>query len=291
MREYLVSFFEEYEYDSRDTRCYMDAYDVIMAHEETRDLLEAAIAAYEANCRLDYSTEILGRAEKISEISGVHTYTVQQLVFMCLTKHLRTLYLQRNLDMQIYRDSVLDLKWKNEECKAVKNICGSFVAGWYPGFYDLTRFALGRLQFELIKAPGDYSGNGLTLEKDKSLLINVHIPRTGTPMDKESCDKSYAAAREFFKEEAGENCPFVCHSWLLYPENKDIVPVSSNTYRFMSEYFIVAWGVNEGEDLWRLFDTEETDPDKLPTNGSLRRCYVEHLKKGGRVGWGFGIKF
>lgn len=291
MREYLISFFDEFGYDSADTRCYLEAYDAVVGHSQARTLLEDALAAYEADIHLDYQTEVLDRAQKIAELSGVHSFTAQQLVFMCMTKHLRECYLARGLDMQIFRDSVLDLKWKNEECKAVKGICGSFVAGWYPGFFDLTRFALGRLQFELTKAPGDYRGNGLVLEKGKSTLINVHIPRTGTPMDKESCDRSYAAAREFFKAEAGEDCPFVCHSWLLYPENKDILPASTNTVRFLSEYEIVAWGFNDGEDLWRLFDTEEKDPEKLPTNGTLRRCYAEHLKKGGRVGWGYGIKF
>lgn len=290
MKDYLISFFEEFGYDSADIRCYLDAYDAITARDDTRQILEAALAAYEADIHLDYWTEILDRAQKIAVISGVHTFTVQQLVFICMTKHLRNLYQKRNLDMQIFRDSVLDLKWKNEECKAVKGICGSFVAGWYPGFFNLTRFALGRLQFELGKVRYDYSKNGVTLEKDKSTVINVHIPRTGTPMDKESCDKSYAAARAFFANEAGENCPFECNSWLLYPENKEILPASTNTVRFMSEYDIIAWGVNEGQDLWRLFDTEEMDPHKLPANGSLRRCYADHLKKGGRVGWGYGIK-
>lgn len=290
MKEYLTAFFVEFGYDSVDERCYLDAFDMIMGQEDPRGLLEVALAAYEADIHLDYRREILDRAQRIADISGVHTFTVQQLVFICMTKHLRAMYLRRNLDMRIFRDSVLDLKWKNEECKAVKGICGSFVAGWYPGFFDLTRFALGRLQFELGKVHCDYSKNGITLEKDKSTVINVHIPRTGTPIDKESCDKSYAAARAFFAAEAGENCPFECHSWLLYPENKEILPASTNTVRFLSEYDIVAWGVNEGQDLWRLFDTEETDPHKLPTNGSLRRCYAEHLKKGGRVGWGYGIK-
>ena len=193
--------------------------------------------------------------------------------------------------MQIYHDSVLDLKWKLEECKLVKGVCGSFVAVWFPNFFKLTRFALGRLQFELMPIPFDYEKQGVKLEKNKSLVINVHIPRTGKPMDKESCDKSYEMAREFFKAQVGESPAFICHSWLLYPENKNILPCHTNTYRFLSEYDVVAWNDNNGEGLWRLFDTDEKDPTKLPTNGSLRACYVKHLKKGGKVGEGLGIKF
>ena len=109
-------------------------------------------------------------------------------------------------------------------------------------------------------------------------------------MDKESCDASYASARAFFKDQVGDSCPFVCHSWLLFPENKRILPPHTNTYRFMSEYDIIDFGFNNGEDLWRLFDTFERNPAKLPSGGSLRRAYIEHLKNGGRVGWGMGFK-
>jgi hypothetical protein len=109
-------------------------------------------------------------------------------------------------------------------------------------------------------------------------------------MDKESCDKAYAQAREFFKDEVGENCPFICYSWLLYPENKNILSPKSNTYRFMSEYDVIESVNNNGDDLWRLFDTDEKDPNKLPTDSSFRRAYVEHLKNGGKVGEGLGVK-
>jgi hypothetical protein len=200
------------------------------------------------------------------------------------------MYLESGIDLQIYKDTVLDLKWKIEECKIVKGICGSFVAAWFPGFFNMTRFALGRLQFELIPIGFDYEKNGIKLKKDKSIVINVHIPRTGTPLDKMSCDRAYAQAREFFKDKIEKNTAFICDSWLLYPENKHIIPPHTNTYRFLSEYDVVEWKTNTGEDLWRLFDTDEKNPSRLPTNGSLRACYVDHLKKGGRVGTGVGIK-
>ncbi|MBO5931364.1 MAG: hypothetical protein J6Q70_03915 [Clostridia bacterium] len=248
------------------------------------------MAAYRENIHLDYKEEIQQRSAQIATLVGLHTYTVDLLVYICLTRHLRELYLQKGIDVQIFQDSVRDLKWKLEECKIIKGICGSFVASWFPGFFRLERFALGRLQFEITTAQRDYEKKGIKLQKGISRVINVHIPRTGRPMDKESCDASYAAARAFFADELGENCVFACGSWLLFPENKNIVPPTSNTYRFLCEYDVVDWGYNEGQDLWRLFDTTETDPEKLPTNTSLRRAYAEHLKNGGKVGWGIGYK-
>ncbi len=290
MREYLIHFFHEFEYHNRDAQCLLCAYDTITANPSANKLLSEVLQAYEANITMDYQSEVFSRTKNISQITGIHDYTVELLTFICMTKHLKEIYFAKGLSIQIYKDSVLDLKWKLEECKLVKGICGSFVSPWFCGFFNLTRFALGRLQFEIITTWQDYEKNGINLKRDKSRVINVHIPRTGTPLDKDSCDKSYAQAREFFKDQVGENCPFVCFSWLLYPENKNILPPNSNTYRFLSEYDIIGQEDNNGEDLWRLFDTEEKNPFILPTDTSLRRCYVEHLKKGGKVGCGFGVK-
>ena len=290
MKEYLIQFFQEFEYEPADATCFIEAYDAIAANAEALSLLEAAFAAYRENIHLDYKEEIQQRSAQIATLVDLHVYTVDLLVYICLTRHLRELYLQKGIDVQIFQDSVRDLKWKLEECKIIKGIRGSFVASWFPGFFRLERFALGRLQFEITTAQRDYEKKGIKLQKGVSRVINVHIPRTGRPMDKESCDASYAAARAFFADELGENCTFACGSWLLFPENKNIVPPTSNTYRFLCEYDVVDWGYNEGQDLWRLFDTTETDPEKLPTNTSLRRAYAEHLKNGGKVGWGIGYK-
>ena len=290
MKRYLISFFKEFEYDKDDAEYFVSVYDKIAADGIACGILFDAIAAYQANIDLNYEQEILARAKKIAEITGIHTYTTELLTYILLTKHLRELYIEKNIDPEIFKHSALDLKWKLDECKTVKGIRGSFVAWWFSGFFRLDRFALGRLQFEIVVSPYDYDKNGIKVQKGVTRALNVHIPRTGTPMDKESCDRSYAWAREFFKDKLGEECYFVCHSWLLYPENEHLCPPHSNTYRFFSEFDVVDWANNEGQALWCLFDTDERDPDKLPADSSLRRAYVDHLKKGGKVGWGAGIK-
>ena len=291
MKEYLVDFFKEFGYEESDAQALLSTYDAVAANGEANKLLREVLAAYEADYNLNYEIEVYNKAKEITMITGLHAYTVELLVFICMTKRLRALYIEQGIDMQIYRDSVLDLKWKLEECKIVKGICGSFVSPWFVGFFNLTRFALGRLQFELVTLWFDYEGHGLKIEKNKSRVISVHIPRTGTPIDKASCDASYAQARSFFKDRCGgEEYPFACYSWMLYPANKEILAPESNTYRFMDEYEVISSEDNNGEDLWRLFDTEEKDPDKLPVDTSMRRRYVRHLKNGGKVGCGLGIR-
>ena len=290
MRSYLLDFFSEFEYEAADAAQLLAAYDRIAANSETDRLLNEALSAYENDIMIDYAEEILNRARMIADIIDLHPYTVELLVFICMSRRLRELYAKRGIDMRIYRDSMLDLKWKLQECKVVKGICGSFVAIWFHRFFNLTAFALGRLQFEITLIKYDCELDGIRLEKEKSRVINVHIPRTGTPMDAESCARSYALAKEFFADQLGDSPVFVCNSWLLFPENMSIVPEKSNLRGFMSEYKIIDWGYNEGQDLWRLFDTQEMNPSRLPTDTSLRKSYAEHLKNGGRVGWGYGIR-
>lgn len=291
MREYLINFFDEFKYAEDDAAKLLAAYDTINANDDAAKLFANAISEYDKEEGWDFQNAIIGGAKRAAEFCGVHTYTAELLVFICLSKRLKARYIEKGIDLQIYHDSMLDLKWKLWECKAVKGICGSFVSPWFVGFFDLTRFALGRLQFEVVTLWFDYEGNGIKFEKDKSHVINVHIPRTCTPIDKASCDESYAQARRFFNERCGgEDYPFVCYSWMLYPANKDILAPESNTYRFLDEYVIIQSNDNNGEDLWRLFDTDEKDPDKLPTDTSMRRRYAQHLKNGGKVGEGLGVR-
>ncbi len=289
MRTYLEEFFKEFDYTAADTDFLLKAADTIIANDDALHLYEQAIGAYNADHNCDYGA-MMSWARQAGGIVGVHNFTAELLLFICLSKKLRERYIAFNLPLSIWHDSMLDLKYKLDECRVVYGICGSFVAGWFPGFFNLTRFALGRLQFELTDIPNDFEGNGIKIAKGQK-AINMHIPRSGEPLSKESYEHSFALAKQFYKDTfpVDQPAPFVCHSWLLYPDTAKFVPAHLNTYKFLSEFTIMESSHNNGEDLWRLFDTLEQHPDRLPADTSLRRAFVAHLKNGGRVGWGFGI--
>lgn len=288
MRQYLERFFVDFEYPQEDAAFLLTAYDTVMENSASAELLNEILSTYEKDEMCDFS-QLLKMSGEIANISGVHPYTTDLLVTCCLTKHAWELYEKRGLEYSIFRDTMLDFRYKLEECKAVKGICGTFVAWWFDLFFQLKRFCFGRLQFEVVRFEHNYEKDGVKFTPD-SLVLNTHIPRTGTPMDIESCHKAYDAAKKFFKEELGEHPAAVCESWLLFPEHPNFLPEKSNILKFMAEYEIVSWGYNWGEDLWRLFDTEEKNPDRLPSDSSLRRAYTKRLKEGKRTGWGFGIK-
>lgn len=290
MRAYLENFFREFAYQPEDAAVLLAAYDRIEENAQANALWQEALGLYDGEILCDYS-RILELADEVAAILELQEYTLELLVYICMSRTLEARYAEAGIDREIYCNSMLDLRYKLEECKAVYGIVGSFVARWFGGFFRMTRFGLGRLQFEIIDFQETYEKNGNRLEPG-SKVINMHIPRTGGPMDPESCDEAFRLAKEFFRGQVADPAPFVCGSWLLYPENKRILSEKSNTYRFMERFDILRSGVDKNRDnLWRLFDTKEVRLDRLPTDTSFRRRYVEHLKKGGKLGSGFGVFF
>ena len=294
MIEYVLSFMDELGFDKEAVASLSADIEKIYANEDAKALFAGAVDDYERDIHSNY-TELREAAKHAGEIVGVHAYSAELLLFICFSKHLRELYRLRGISDRIWFDSMSDLKWKLWECKAVKGIWGSFVAGWFPGFFNLTRFALGRLQFEIVAFDGEYEKNGRSLKKGDK-VINVHIPRTLTPLDKKSRDDAYSQAAEFFRDMTdGAPIAFVCSSWLLYPEAEKILPAHSNIRGFMADYDIIRSKTNgEGEygDMWRLFDMDFTgDLNDYPEDSSLRRAYKKFLLDGNRTGSGYGVFF
>ena len=291
MRTYLQDFFADFEYPERDARELLQAYDRVMDCPEAKAEWETLLSLYDADFHCDIAA-LRERAKAISKQIPVHAYTLHLLFFVCLSRRTLEYYRERGLSEQLWRDAMLDLRYKLEECREVWGICGSFVVTWFDGFFALDRFALGRLQFELRKLEYPFEKDGVCLPVGAP-VINVHIPRTGTPLTPAACDEAFAMAARFYQKEL-KDAPvaFICHSWLLYPQNEKLMSKGSNTYAFFKRFDIVRSGDHGDDhpDLWRLFDRPFTGSfDCLPYDSSLRRAYVDHLKAGGKSGWGFGV--
>jgi len=288
--EYLKSFLEDFSYDPSDAKALLTALEQIQQRPEACAALEEAMAQYAADPACDHGA-LIALADRAAQHSGVHEYTADLLLYILLSETLLERYREKGIADGIFHNTLLDLRYKLEECKAVKGVVGTFVAGWFAGFYEMTRFAFGRLQFEVIPFEAEYDRNGHHLTAD-SRVINIHIPRTGTPLDTEACEASYAQAAAFFADQIGGEPAFVCYSWLLYPENRAILPPHSRIRAFMERFDVFRSGISKDRaDLWRLFDTDEQHPDRLPADTSVRRAYIEHLKNGGKLGWGYGVFF
>lgn len=254
--------------------------------------------------------EILGNmlrdAEAWERELGIHRYTLDLLVLLCCWGILRDRYEERKYPMEIFRDSFRDLGTKMKECRDVYGVIGIFVGAWHDRFLDISRFALGRLQFELVNYPleKEYTDGERTVKKGDT-VINVHIPSTG-PLKKEDTDAAFALAESFYRgelfKEAGcagkfppERIPegpavFMMESWLLDPDLMELLP-EGNMKEFVSRFSLIAWEKSEQfPEGWRIFGSEwKKMPEELPRHTKLQKAVADYLQKGGKLGCGHGI--
>ena len=288
-RQYLQAFFEEFDYPCDARESLLCAYDRICDDENLKEALFSAVLRYR-NTDYDFDGEYQAIHELFVEKNSV--FCEGEFIFVVLlSRRLRELYAEAGIDDEIYKNSMLDCKYKLFECKDVYDVWGTFVARWYKGFFKMYRFALGRLQFDFVPFRENYTGQGIELSEGAPRLA-VHIPRTGTRLDYELVKDSYRRAIEFFASWFGDSpIAFTCGSWLLYPRNKEILSPSSNLYKFISDYDIIkSKDYSDYREMWRLFDTEITENiDALPQDTSLRKAYADIMKRGEPLGEGYGV--
>lgn len=291
MRVYLQEFMESYDYPEEAIATLLAAYDVLKENPDFRKLLEI----YDKDRFCDY-TAMLAKCKAIAKDTGIHTYTVEFLMFMCFSRRLRETYRENGLPDAMWRQSMLDLKCKMLVCKAVKNVWGMFVAFWYDGFFRMERFGMGRMEFELFEFPLEYyEKDGKVLRKGDQ-VINCHIAKTGQPLSRELVEDAYRQAAEFYKDAfKGKPIPFFCESWLLFSKMDELLPARSNIRSFKERFDIIhdhLYDKGDYSEMWRLYDMDYTgNLDDFPGDSSLRRAYKQYLKDGGQVGEGYGVFF
>lgn len=287
MKTYLEKFLAEYEYPENAILELLRAYDRIVSYRKSD--FEAFISEYEDSYNINYDS-VMEKMKELSIASDIHEYTGALVLLLCLTKKLREYYSEAGISDDIFRNTVLDLRYKLDECICVHGVVGTFVLKWFWGFFKLERFALGRLQFEVVNFGADYEIDGVNLTPD-SRVLNVHIPRTGTRLDHDSVLASYKLAADFYRPMLGEKIAFVCSSWLLFPRHREMLSATSNLIAFMDDFEIISSGEysNYGE-VWRLFDKMyDGDVAHLPADSSLRRAYIDLISRGEKTGWGKGV--
>ena len=234
--------------------------------------------------------QMLDDTKLLAESKNVFVYTAHMLLLLCMLPTLQLKYEQKGIDINIFYDTMRDLNYKLEECRLVHNKCGTFVAKWYKGFFEMRIFSMGRLQFEINHTWFDCEVNGIKIPKGTKVL-SVHIPRSGIRLDHNLVIDSYNKATEFFKEEFEGNTIFICNSWLLYPWNRTIFKDNSNLALFYDDFTIVETGeYSNYNETWRLFDCLYDDNiDKLPYDTTLRKAYVDRMKSGLPLGYATGV--
>lgn len=289
-KEYVKLLMDQLDYPENAQAVFLNALDRIAQNASAKAQFEALLAQYNESEHCPY-LQMLEQMDELGESVGIHKHTAEMLMYLCFAKKLRERYAERGIDDSIYLNSMMDLRYKLEECRLVYGTVGSFVASWFRGFFDLSRFALGRLQFEIVESKEAYTVSG-TLFPAGTKAINVHIPRTGTRLDHNQVLDAYRMAAEMFAS-VFKNQPivFVCDSWLLDPWNLTVLSPTSNLAAFCTDFQLVKVSERKDyNDMWRLFDCLYTgDPSVLPRDSSFRRAYAQRLERGEPVAHGLGM--
>jgi hypothetical protein len=239
----------------------------------------------------DETEEAYAGVDRLAGNLSVHNYSMSMLLLLLCAEPLFQNYQEKEIPETIFWDTMKDLYCKLMECHQVYGIWGTFVRSWYPGFYQMTRFTLGRMQYEYAAFElEEYKLQDYVIKKGDK-VINMHIPSSGS-FSREIRFDSYKKAYEFYKNNfGGKPIPMVCDSWLLYPEHMDFLPDYLNIRCFMEDFSYIEGNVKEEfEDAWRVFGKDyKKAPKDLPQDTTLQKAYANHLMKGGKTGSGYGV--
>lgn len=232
---------------------------------------------------------------KLARFYGVNAHSLQLVFLIIASEELHRVYREKGLSEEMFWDTLKDLRYKYKECCNCQNAHGIFVGSWELGFYRLTRFALGRFQYdtdERFDIDEYTTKSGVTIKKGDKVL-NFHIPSSGIPLSDENRLDSFKKAYDYFKDFRRDDglMIFVCHSWLLYDGYKEFLPKKSNILKFLNDFEIIECHETEKfGDAWRIFDRYGYGaPEKWPADTSLRKAFKERVLSGKKTGAGYGL--
>ena len=215
-------------------------------------------------------------------------------------------YEEKGIGEGIFFDTMDDIRIWIDDHRSRTGEYGLYELNWIMHHMKLNIFKLGRLQFQKFKyyfSPV-YKKNDTQIRFGEKVL-NIHIPR-GEKLDVSLCRQSIRHAGEFFKKYYPEypTDRFICHSWMLYPDNKKYMKSESNILRFADMFDIV--GENEAPSqayLW-IFGVKVKNAslkiarenngsygftNELLQKTSLQKSAVDYIEKGGTLGEGMGV--
>jgi len=223
------------------------------------------------------------------ETEHLHRHTIKLIFLLECTGYVYEQYKKQGISDEIYFDTMKDIKCKIKECEDVNGIFGYDSESWFGGFFKLTRFGFGRLQFDITTHQGESVEVAGRIVKEGDFMAKCHIPSSG-PLLHEDCIKAYKAVYEFVKPNLNDEFLIIeCHSWMLFPYYKDFFGENSNVRRFINDYELFGhFETDQFYDAWRFFG-KDAKSDNLPSKTSLQRCFVDYMKTGKPYGYGKGI--
>jgi hypothetical protein len=104
---------------------------------------------------------------------------------------------------------------------------------------------------------------------------------------------TYKKAYEFFKDRFnGKPMVICCNSWLLYPDNLNILPENSNAADFILDFEpLDIRRTYDFGDCWRIFGQNKSclKPAELQRDTSMQRAFAEWFDQGKKAGSAYSM--
>lgn len=277
-KDFLSLFFEKTEFPTPARTVLTEV------AEKLSEEIDRILAFYEGGYNHEATVPLV---EALAKESGISAYSIWMVVLCLAAEKARPLYRTE----EIYWDTFCDLRYKVQECFNVHGIWGTFVAHWYPIFYNGTIVKLGRMEYQVKPCPfkEPKTALGITVNPGDP-IIALHIPTSFEPFGKAARLDSYRKAWRYFCPD-GKPLVCVCGSWLLYDGYEGVFAHGSNIDSFRKEFYMLSNGKTEKfGNAWRIFGSEHKLPaDQLPEKTSLQRAFKAHMLGGGNHGHGTGV--
>ena len=218
-------------------------------------------------------------------------------VFLAALPHVQDFHRGRGIPEDVSRSTLADLGRCMADHHYWYGVGGldAMLASWLRLHFSGAIYQLGRLQFQRARL-GNRTGQGVSASGlpygPGDHTLEVHIPAWYGPLTPDACERSLAAAREFFPRFfPAEECHVAtCHSWLLDSQLAEYLPADSNIVRFQRRFRLAHESAADDADTLRfVFGRIGTPLDQLPRETRLQRAILDHLKAGrhwhGGGGW------
>lgn len=228
-------------------------------------------------------------------------------------------YRQSHIPQAVLLDTLSDIGIVMEESRARRGVWGvePYLLGWLSNHFRGKLFRLGRLQYmpiasdrrltvyrhagsgqvlafvdgmpvspsgQALPRPGEWPQAGWEpVLQPGDWLLDVHIPRGGR-LDYAQLTDSYRRATEAFPNWFPDRHfhGFICDTWMLDPQLRELMSAASNLLRFQDDYYL--FQISEDDSIFEnVFVTKPEDLRALPEATSLQRAVKKHVLSGKRM--------
>lgn len=211
--------------------------------------------------------------EEVKKALGEDKNGLKCLSFM-LWEGLKTYleYQERGISEQIFLDTMGCFSRFVREYHESFGCYGFDREWWTVRELTLKEFRLGELEYEM-------------LEEEDGRFLSIHIP-SDARLDKDNCKESYRKAGSFFKQFAVDyaEVEYFCHSWLLSPNLKEVLPDTSRILSFQEDFILDYFEPESNGYMQWVFKSDTLSLDEVPQTTSLQRKMKAYLQNGGKIG-------